>query len=71
MLNGEAIKNSEDYLYALDSSEYRTLCLYEKDYNGVIPSDAYLILGNFPQGSCDSTQIGLVDVGVRKTVAPM
>ena len=38
----------------------RLLALYEKDYQGVIPAGAFLILGNAPGGSLDSTQFGLV-----------
>jgi type IV secretory pathway protease TraF len=44
----------------LDERGYRVLSLYEKDYKGIIPEDAYLILGNLPQGSLDSSHFGLV-----------
>jgi hypothetical protein len=44
----------------LDDQGYRLLSLYEKDYKGIIPEDAYLILGNLPQGSLDSSHFGLV-----------
>ena len=60
IINGEVVRNSQKIAYVLDSNEYRMLHLYERDYSGLIPPDAYLILGNLPQGSRDSTQIGLV-----------
>jgi type IV secretory pathway protease TraF len=37
------------------------LSLYEKDYKGVIPKNAYLLLGNRISGSVDSTTFGLVE----------
>jgi len=37
------------------------LSLYERDYKGVIPENAYLLLGNRASGSVDSTTFGLVD----------
>jgi type IV secretory pathway protease TraF len=37
------------------------LSLYEKDYKGVIPENAYLLLGNLIFGSLDSTHFGLID----------
>jgi len=36
------------------------LSLYERDYKGVIPKNAYLILGNLVEGSLDSSRFGLV-----------
>jgi signal peptidase I len=60
LINGEILKNSENQPYILDERGYRVLSLYEKDYKGIIPEDAYLILGNLPQGSLDSSHFGLV-----------
>jgi signal peptidase I len=60
LINGEILKNSENQPYILDERGYRVLSLYEKDYKGIIPENAYLILGNLPQGSLDSTHFGLV-----------
>jgi type IV secretory pathway protease TraF len=54
------LKNSQNQPYILDERGYRVLSLYEKDYKGIIPEDAYLILGNLPQGSLDSSHFGLV-----------
>ena len=34
--------------------------LYINDYQGVIPANAYLILGNQAEGSLDSIRFGLI-----------
>ena len=60
LINGEILKNSENQPYIFDDQGYRLLSLYEKDYKRIIPEDAYLILGNLPQGSLDSSHFGLV-----------
>ncbi len=61
LINAEIIKNSQKIPYCLGEQGYRMLSLYEKDYKGAIPSDAYLILGNWARGSLDSSRFGLVD----------
>ena len=60
LINGEILKNSQNQPYILDKRAYKVLSLYEKDYKGIIPEDTYLILGNLPQGSIDSSYFGLV-----------
>ena len=60
LINREIIKNSQDNPYLLDERGHRMLSLFEEDYGGVIPDDAYLILGNLVSGSTDSTRFGLV-----------
>ena len=37
------------------------ISLYIKDYKGIIPPDTYLILGDNPFGTYDSTRFGLID----------
>jgi len=59
-VNNDIIKNSEGTPYVLAKPNYDLLNLYVKDYNGIIPTGSYLILGNLPQGSLDSTRFGLV-----------
>ena len=61
LINGKAATNSEGKPYAVGDRAYRMLSLYVKDYRGVIPTNAYVILGEDPGGSLDSTQFGLVD----------
>ena len=60
LINNEVLKNSENKPYLLSENGYRMLSLYEKDYKGQIPEDAFLILGNIISGSLDSTRFGLV-----------
>jgi signal peptidase I len=60
LINGKVLKNSENKPYLLDERSYRMLSLYERDYKGVIPENAYLILGNLVSGTLDSTSFGLV-----------
>jgi signal peptidase I len=59
-VNGELLATSDGSLYELDERRGRLLNLYVNDYNGVIPKDAYLILGNLPNGTIDSSAFGLV-----------
>lgn len=61
IINNQIVKNSEDKPYLISGNAYKMLSLYERDYNGVIPKDAYLLLGNRISGSVDSTTFGLVD----------
>lgn len=60
LINGEVVKNSEGIPYLISGKKYKMLALYEKDYQGLIPDNAYLLLGNLPSGSMDSIHYGLV-----------
>jgi signal peptidase I len=60
LINGKVLVNSEGKPYLISERGYKVLSLYEKDYKNTIPEDAYLILGNLPTGSFDSTEFGLV-----------
>ena len=60
LINDKVIKNSQNLPYCISQQGHQMLSLYEKDYKGVIPQDAYLILGNSLGGSLDSTRFGLV-----------
>jgi len=59
-INNQILKNYNDQAYCLNENGYRMLVLYEKDYGGVIPPNAYLILGNQVGGTLDSSRFGLV-----------
>jgi len=61
LVNGEVLKNSSGQPYKFSGKRKKMLSLYEKDYGGVIPGDAYLLLGNMVSGSLDSTRFGLID----------
>jgi len=60
LVNDAEIRNSSDVSYRLDASRASMLRLYEAAYNGVIPPDTYLLLGERVGGSLDSSQFGLV-----------
>ena len=59
LINGKVLENSEGLDYNVNDSAYRMLHLYESDYQGVIPGNAYLLLGNLVSGTLDSTHFGL------------
>lgn len=60
LIGGVVAQNSKNEPYLIGPDEHKMLSLYVRDYKGVIPKDAYLILGNLPGGSTDSTEFGLV-----------
>ncbi len=61
IVNNQIVKNSEDKPYLISGNAYKMLSLYQRDYKGIIPENAYLLLGNRVSGSVDSTTFGLVD----------
>lgn len=61
LINNQIVKNSEGKIYFVSGNEYKMLSLYERDYKGIIPENAYLLLGNNISNSIDSTVFGLVD----------
>ena len=61
LINDKIVKNFENEPYLISGNRYKMLSLYERDYKGVIPEDAYLLLGDKISGSVDSTKFGLVD----------
>ena len=60
VINNEVCVNSEDTPYLIDEQGAKMLSLYEKDCNGIVPENVYLLLGNLIYGSLDSTRFGLV-----------
>ena len=61
LINNKIVKNSQDEPYLLSEKKSKMLALYESDYQGVIPENSFLILGNLVSGSLDSTRFGLID----------
>ncbi|MDD3287991.1 MAG: signal peptidase I [Alphaproteobacteria bacterium] len=59
-INGKIAKNSAGIAYLFSGSRSDMLNLYIKDYNGIIPPDTFLVLGDPPGGTADSTKSGLV-----------
>ena len=58
LVNGKVLKNSEGNEYQIPDTN-KILPLYAEDYP-VIPQNAYLILGDDPTGSLDSSRFGLI-----------
>jgi len=61
IVNNKYVKNFEGKPYLISGNRYKMLALYERDYKGMIPENAYLLLSNQISGSVDSTRFGLVD----------
>ncbi len=59
VVNDVSLLNSEGKPYEIPESSAKILQLYTKDYP-IIPSDAYLLLGDETGGSVDSTHFGLI-----------
>lgn len=59
-INGEAVLNSAGAAYDWSPERTALLRLYEKDYGGVIPPGAVLVLGEGIHGTDDATGFGLV-----------
>ncbi len=57
LINGKVLENSEGRDYIITGKRRKMISLYE----GVIPENVYLILGNIPSGSLDATRFGLID----------
>lgn len=60
LVNNKILKNSQGIPYLINATSYKLLSLYEHDFKGMMPKNVYLILGNLPTGSLDSTRFGLV-----------
>ncbi len=63
LVNGAPLANAQGETYLVSDAARRMLALYVGDQGGVIPADAYLVLGNNPAGSIDSTWFGLASAG--------
>ncbi|MFC1596146.1 signal peptidase I [Candidatus Margulisiibacteriota bacterium] len=61
MLNGEVLRNNKGNPYIMRGNRHKMLEIYVNDFKGLIPPTAYLVLGNTPSGSLDSTRFGLID----------
>ena len=59
-INNSILKNSEGLSYSLNEQKSKMLRLYSKNYP-IIPDNRYLILGNSPEGSLDSSKFGFAD----------
>ncbi len=64
LINGEYMVNTDDKLYKLTKQNIKMLKLYEKDLDGKLSSDMYLVFGNFPN-TMDSGKFGPI---LRKNI---
>lgn len=60
IVNNKELRNSADAPYALPSAARQMLESYARAYNGIIPADTYLLLGDGGRGLIDSTRLGLI-----------
>ena len=60
LVNDQILTNAQHEPYRLASQGAKMLSLYIRDYHGVIPPHAYLVFGNLPHGSRDSSAFGLI-----------
>lgn len=60
IINGEKVKNSEGVPYAFNEDHYQMLHRNEAVYNNIIPEGAYLLLGDRPEGTEDSSVFGFI-----------
>ena len=60
LVNGEPLRTTVGILYAIAGKTFDTFSRYVNDASGTVPQGEYLILGNLPAGSRDSTQFGFV-----------
>ncbi len=61
LINHRPVFTSAGAPYVFSAQKARVFSLYIRDYQGVIPDNAYLVLGNLPDGTMDSSQFGLID----------
>ena len=61
IINGGILVNSEGTPYVLQGNRAKMISLYVNGRDSVIPENTYLLLGNEPGGSYDSTRFGLLD----------
>src|SRR5258706_12657338 len=62
-INGKIARNSQGKAYLLDARRRRILGLYARTNRGTVPRGAYLVLGEMPRGSVDSTEFGFLPEG--------
>lgn len=60
IINDKIVKNSEGIPYAFNEDHYRILHRNETVYGNIIPEGAYLLLGDRPEGTRDSSLLGLM-----------
>ena len=59
-VNGAVVRNSAGAAYEFAAARARMLELYAHDYNGIVPPDTYLVLGDNVSGTLDSSRFGFI-----------
>ena len=60
IVNNAVVRNSEGQTYRLSAGRAAMIDLYAHDYGGVILPEMYLVMGEDPAGTTDSSRFGLV-----------
>ena len=60
LINGHVAENSEGVAYQLSDPRAAMIGLYAHDYGGIIPPEMYLVMGENPTGTTDSSRFGLI-----------
>ena len=60
LIGGEILRTADGTPYRFDQNASRMLRVYIDSYRGVIPKAAFIVLGNLPEGSKDSSHFGWV-----------
>ncbi len=60
IINGAPATNSAGEPYQLSPARAAMIALYAHDDHGIIPPDSFLVMGENPAGSIDSSRFGLV-----------
>jgi signal peptidase I len=60
IINGKPATNSAGEPYNLSPPRARMIGLYARDYHGIIPPKAFLVMGELTRGAADSSRFGLV-----------
>jgi signal peptidase I len=62
-VNDAPVRTAAGREYCLDAAAMALLGTYARDYRGVVPADAVLLLGSGERSSLDSGRVGLVSRG--------
>jgi signal peptidase I len=60
LVNGKPLQTTSGIPYAIAQQGFDSFSAYVNAAKGIIPPDEYMILGNLPAGSIDSTKFGFV-----------
>ena len=61
IVNGKAVTNSQGVAYQLSVPRATMIGLYAQEFHGVIPPEKFLVMGENPAGTTDSSRFGLIE----------